>query len=61
MSNSQSNGETNSIKTAMNDSTVEWLRKTYPSAMSDAERMRMAVSDAQRFQQLVDQTELGER
>jgi hypothetical protein len=45
----------------MNDSTVEWLRETYPSAMSDAERMRMAVGDAQRFQQLVDQTELGER
>ena len=33
-------------KVAMNDSTYEWLEETYPDAMSDPERVRMAINDA---------------
>jgi hypothetical protein len=30
----------------LNKETIEWLRETYPDAMSDQEAVRMAISDA---------------
>ena len=33
-------------KVSMNDEMMDWLKETYPGAMSDAERVRMAIQDA---------------
>lgn len=35
-----------STKVSFPDETHEWLKENYPDAMSDAERVRMAISDA---------------
>ena len=42
----------------MNRKAVEWLRETYPFAMSDAERLRQALNDAKQWHDKLEELEL---
>jgi hypothetical protein len=38
--------ESEKMTTTLSAESLEWLRETYPDAMSDQEAIRMAISDA---------------
>lgn len=39
-------------RVTFNEVTSKWLEETYPAAMTDPEKVRMAVNDAMRLDQL---------
>lgn len=53
--------DSNSIKTALRDEDLEWLADKYPTAMSNAERLRNAVNTARNHFEMLEKLELDEQ
>ena len=49
-----------SVKTTFREEDIEWLRKKYRTATSDPERIRMALNDAKRFNEILEEADLRE-
>jgi len=45
--------DTTKLSVTVPDSTVVWLRRTYPDAKSDSEAVSMAISDARNLQRIL--------
>lgn len=44
--------DTRKINVTIGEDTEEWIRETYPDALSDQEAIRMAISDARMLREI---------
>jgi MoxR-like ATPase len=52
--------DTTKLSVTVPDSTVDWLRRTYPDAKSDSEAVSMAISDARNLQRILSARRVAE-